>query len=199
MQTIANAMPVRPDLEAAMSYLIARSVTNNECPCKRWLSMIGLPADPLPALLPADANMRTRARERYVGGNLCPSSTKSVTTQPIDAYQVLSMVAISVFCTLAGLVVHLVNKTKDSAQVQVLRTRAATGLVRAVSRTRSKQAKAGEQADQPSSSAAAAQPPGAAAPLPQGLGGPPGAQGGGSAEPNAEGMMQVVCPPDAGP
>ena len=33
-----------------MSYLIARSVTNNECPCKRWLSMIGLPADPLPAL-----------------------------------------------------------------------------------------------------------------------------------------------------
>ena len=198
MQTIANAMPVRPDLEAAMSYLIARSVTNNECPCKRWLSMIGLPADPLPALLPADANMRTRARERYVGGNLCPSSTKSVTTQPIDAFQVLSMVAISVFCTLAGLVVHLVNKTKDSAQVQVLRTRAATGLVRAVSRTRSKQAKAGEQADQPSA-AAAAQPPGAAAPLPQGLGGPPGAQGGGSAEPNAEGMMQVVCPPDAGP
>ena len=191
-----------------MSYLIARSVTNNECPCKRWLSMIGLPADPLPALLPADANMRTRARERYVGGNLCPSSTESVTTQPIDAFQVLSMVAISVFCTLAGLVVHLVNKTKDSAQVQVLRTRAATGLVRAVSRTRSVQAKAGEQADQPSSSAAA-QPPGAgwalwgplgpAAPLPQGLGGPPGAQGGGSAEPNAEGMMQVVCPPDAGP
>ena len=100
--------------------------------------------------------MRTRARERYVGGNLCPSSTKSVTTQPIDAYQVLSMVTISVFCTLTGLVVHLVNKTKDSAQVQVLRTRAATGLVRAVSRTRSnqKQAKAGEQADQPSSSAA---------------------------------------------
>ena len=198
MQTIANAMPVRPDLEAAMSYLIARSVTNNECPCKRWLSMISLPTDPLPALLPADANMRTRARERYVGGNLCPSSTKSVTTQPIDAFQVLSMVAISVFCTLAGLVVHLVNKTKDSAQVQVLRTRAATGLFRAVSRTRSKQAKAGEQADQPSSSPAA-QPPGAAAPLPQGLGGPPGAQGGGSAEPNAEGMMQVVCPPDAGP
>ena len=39
VQTIANAMPVRPDLEAAMSYLIARSVTNNECPCKRWLSM----------------------------------------------------------------------------------------------------------------------------------------------------------------
>jgi len=33
-----------------MSYLIARSVTNNECPCKRWLSMIGLPTDPLPAL-----------------------------------------------------------------------------------------------------------------------------------------------------
>ena len=142
--------------------------------------------------------MRTRARERYVGGNLCPSSTKSVTTQPIDAFQVLSMVAISVFCTLAGLVVHLVNKTKDSAQVQVLRTRAATGLFRAVSRTRSVQAKAGEQADQPSA-AAAAQPPGAAAPLPQGLGGPPGAQGGGSAEPNAAGMMQVVCPPDAGP
>ena len=142
--------------------------------------------------------MRTRARERYVGGDLCPSSTKSVKTQPIDAYQVLSMVAISVFCTLAGLVVHLVNKTKDSAQVQVVAIRAATGLVRAVSRTRSKQAKAGEQADQPSSSAA--QPPGAgwalrgplgaAAPLPQ---------GGGSAEPNAEGMMQVVCPPDAGP
>ena len=35
VQTIANAMPVRPDLEAAMSYLIARSVTNNECPCTR--------------------------------------------------------------------------------------------------------------------------------------------------------------------
>ena len=98
--------------------------------------------------------MRTRARERYVGGNLCPSSTKSVTTQPIDAFQVLSMVAISVFCTLAGLVVHLVNKTKDSAQVQVV----AIGLARAVSRTRSKRAKAGEQADQPSSSPAA-QPP----------------------------------------
>ena len=151
-------------------------------------------------LLPADANMRTRARELYVGVNQCPSSAKSVSTEPIDANQVVAMVAISGLCTIAGLVVHLVNKTKDSAQVQVLRSRAATGLVRAVSRTRSMQAKAGQQADQPSAAAvAAAQPPGAAAPLPEGLGGPPGAQGGGPAEPNAEGMMQVVCPPDAGP
>ena len=87
VQSTANAMPVRSDLEPALSYLIARKVANNDY-----------------------GRLRSLSSATYVGSNQCPSAASNLSTKPIDAYALAGPLFISVVLTGAGLVAKMFQK-----------------------------------------------------------------------------------------
>jgi hypothetical protein len=106
VQSTANAMPVRSDLEPALSYLIARKVANNDY-----------------------GRVRSLSSATYVGSNQCPSAQSNVASKPIDAYALAGPLFISVVLTGAGLIARVFQKPGE------LRAKAAT-LARQISQDR---------------------------------------------------------------
>ena len=122
-------------------------------------------------MLPTDyGHVRTVSRETYVGSNLCPSTSGTVSTEPIDAYALAGPLFVSVVLYGAGLVIHLVEKAKG------VRQKAAT-LVRTLSKERAVAAFSSRDRADPRVDNA---PP---APEPE----------------TVSGVMQVTCPTDGVP
>jgi hypothetical protein len=94
LMSTANAMPVRQDLNEALSYLIARKVTNNEY-----------------------ATFRKKAREKFIGADMCPKVGKSALAgASIDAFALAGPLFISLVLTATGLVVHGCMVSADAAK-----------------------------------------------------------------------------------
>eukprot|EP01047_Picozoa_sp_COSAG01_P034158 COSAG01_NODE_2552_length_7463_cov_644.066947_2_plen_1015_part_00 len=88
LMSTPNVMPVRYDLRESLSYMISRRVANNEY-----------------------ANFRQKAREQFLGPNLCPQGGAIDTSKAqIDAQAMTGPVAISLMCTVAGLVAHFLTE-----------------------------------------------------------------------------------------
>eukprot|EP01047_Picozoa_sp_COSAG01_P047214 COSAG01_NODE_4491_length_4978_cov_17.492109_1_plen_836_part_10 len=94
----SNVMPVRHDLREALAYMISRRVANNEY-----------------------ANFRQKAREQFLGPNLCPEEDVTETNKAqIDGHAMAGPVAISLMCTAAGLMVHYLVKYRTNRRLSGL-------------------------------------------------------------------------------